>query len=247
MLQWPMREAGSTYLGRAPAARCARLEPGPHPRVRRRVRVAAGQRRLARLTATCAGCGNKPVRRKGPSLEDLLKATSDDARERAMVLLLESARHNLGAPRTINLPSLPLELLHLRNQARFVIDDHQQRPRRRLPGLAARSGRDGAAHDHPAAGRRRHADARQRLGRTRLGPPVQGGGAHCGTRRIGVSAFTRRGDRGVRARREPRPDRAGAHAGAVLHAASAAAARAKRPTRTTGASRQLGGWCLVGD
>ena len=27
---------------------------------------------------------------------------------RALALLLESARHNLGAPRTINLPSLPL-------------------------------------------------------------------------------------------------------------------------------------------
>ena len=82
MLQWPMREAGSTYLGATGGT----------------------------------------VRRKGPSLEDLLKATSDDARERAMVLLLESARHNLGAPRTINLPSLPLELLHQRNQARYVIE-----------------------------------------------------------------------------------------------------------------------------
>ena len=39
-----------------------------------------------------------------------------------MVLLLESARHNLGAPRTINLPSLPLELLHRRNEGRFAIE-----------------------------------------------------------------------------------------------------------------------------
>jgi hypothetical protein len=66
--------------------------------------------------------GSREVRRRGPSLEDLLKATSDDGRERAMVLLLESARHNLGAPRTINLPSLPLELLHRRNQARYIIE-----------------------------------------------------------------------------------------------------------------------------
>lgn len=66
--------------------------------------------------------GARAVRRKGPSLEDLLRATSDDAHERAMLLLLESARHNLGAPRTINLPSLPLELLHQRHQARYVIE-----------------------------------------------------------------------------------------------------------------------------
>ena len=66
--------------------------------------------------------GDREVRRRGPSLEELLKATSEDARERAMLLLLESARHNLGAPRTINLPSMPLELLHQRNQARYVID-----------------------------------------------------------------------------------------------------------------------------
>lgn len=64
---------------------------------------------------------NKPVNRKGPPLAELLVLNSDDSRERAMALLLASARHNLGAPRTINLPSLPLELLHARNQARFVI------------------------------------------------------------------------------------------------------------------------------
>ncbi len=69
--------------------------------------------------------GGKPVRRKGPSLLDLLKAQTDDSQERAMTLLRESARHNLGAPRTINLPSLPLELLHIRNQARFVITAHE--------------------------------------------------------------------------------------------------------------------------
>jgi hypothetical protein len=63
------------------------------------------------------------VRRSGPALADLLTTDSGDARERAMALLLEGARHNLGAPRTINLPSLPLELLHRRNQGRFVIVD----------------------------------------------------------------------------------------------------------------------------
>lgn len=65
--------------------------------------------------------GGKAVKRRGPALNELLAQRSDDARERALALLLESARHNLGAPRTINLPSLPLELLHIRNEARFVI------------------------------------------------------------------------------------------------------------------------------
>jgi len=69
--------------------------------------------------------GGRPVRRKGPSLVELLEAQSDDASERAGLLLIESARHNLGAPRTINLPSLPLELLHRRHQARFVVETSQ--------------------------------------------------------------------------------------------------------------------------
>ncbi|MGE0359936.1 MAG: hypothetical protein AB7H93_08350 [Vicinamibacterales bacterium] len=65
--------------------------------------------------------GGRAVRRNGPALLDLLKAQTDDSRERAMTLLLESARDNLGAARTINLPSLPLELLHRRNQGRFAV------------------------------------------------------------------------------------------------------------------------------
>ncbi|HUU35149.1 MAG TPA: hypothetical protein VMW48_13885 [Vicinamibacterales bacterium] len=64
---------------------------------------------------------DKAVKRSGLPLEELLRLDSTDARDRAMALLLEGARHNLGAPRTINLPSLPLELLHVRNQGRFVI------------------------------------------------------------------------------------------------------------------------------
>lgn len=68
---------------------------------------------------------NKEVSRRGPSLTELLATPTDDARARARALLLASARHNLGAPRTINLPSLPLELLHERNEARFVIDQSE--------------------------------------------------------------------------------------------------------------------------
>ena len=41
--------------------------------------------------------------------------------ERARPLLSQSAKHNLGLPRTTNLPNLPLEFLHRRNRQRFVI------------------------------------------------------------------------------------------------------------------------------
>ena len=38
----------------------------------------------------------------------------------ARTLLREGAKHNLGLPRTTNLPNLPLEFLHPRNRRRFV-------------------------------------------------------------------------------------------------------------------------------
>jgi hypothetical protein len=69
---------------------------------------------------------NKDVARRGPSLAALLQAPTADALDRARTLLMASAQHNLGAPRTINLPSLPLELLHPRNQARFRIDQSER-------------------------------------------------------------------------------------------------------------------------
>jgi hypothetical protein len=43
--------------------------------------------------------------------------TSDAARQ----LLEDSARHNMGLPRTTNLPNLPLEFIHPRNRDRFVV------------------------------------------------------------------------------------------------------------------------------
>ena len=36
-------------------------------------------------------------------------------------MLADSARFNLGSPRTINLPNLPLELLHARHASRFSV------------------------------------------------------------------------------------------------------------------------------
>lgn len=120
--QWPLRGAGQT-TGAALTGR----------RDLTRIRTLVSEVAFVPLPGNVGwlgyrdvtSIGGRAVRRKGPSLLDLLKAQTDDSRERAMTLLLESARHNLGAPRTINLPSLPLELLHRRNQARFAITAHE--------------------------------------------------------------------------------------------------------------------------
>jgi hypothetical protein len=61
----------------------------------------------------------KAVRDPGPPLAQLLSGGADD-QEQARLLLLQSASQNLGAPRTTNLPNLPLELLHPRNRHRFA-------------------------------------------------------------------------------------------------------------------------------
>lgn len=106
------------------------LTPGTYKRDIFRLRILESEVAFVSLPANAGWLGfrdvqrvkGKPVKRRSRSLTELLVLETADARDRALALLLESARHNLGAPRTINLPSLPLELLHLRNQARFVID-----------------------------------------------------------------------------------------------------------------------------
>lgn len=65
----------------------------------------------------------KAVKRQGPALAALLASPTDDGRARAQALLQAGARYNLGAPRTINLPNLPLELLHARNRARYTLEE----------------------------------------------------------------------------------------------------------------------------
>jgi hypothetical protein len=120
--QWPMRGAGAT-TGAVPSGR----------RDLTRIRALVSDVAFVPLPGNVGWLGyrdvvqigGRPVRRVGPSLVELLKAHTDDSRERAMTLLLESAKHNLGAARTINLPSLPLELLHPRNQARFIVSAHE--------------------------------------------------------------------------------------------------------------------------
>jgi hypothetical protein len=50
----------------------------------------------------------------------LTAALSAPGLDRARALLEESAKHNLGLPRTSNLPNLPLEFLHRRNRQRLA-------------------------------------------------------------------------------------------------------------------------------
>ncbi|MFA5911017.1 MAG: hypothetical protein WC815_19750 [Vicinamibacterales bacterium] len=56
----------------------------------------------------------------GPSLGVLLTDADQGDYDQARLLLAESARLNLGLPRTTNLPNLPLEFLHPRNRRRFT-------------------------------------------------------------------------------------------------------------------------------
>lgn len=62
----------------------------------------------------------KAVSDTGPPLAVLMSEGTAGAYEAARRLLAESAAHNLGAARTINLPNLPLELLHPRHRRRFT-------------------------------------------------------------------------------------------------------------------------------
>ena len=55
------------------------------------------------------------------SLNAVLANGAVDDYARARTMLADSARFNLGTPRTINLPNLPLEILHPRHAKRFSI------------------------------------------------------------------------------------------------------------------------------
>ena len=55
----------------------------------------------------------------GPALATILSDGAKDDYDQARLLLGQSAEHNLGFPRTTNLPNLPLEFLHPRNRHRL--------------------------------------------------------------------------------------------------------------------------------
>jgi len=69
----------------------------------------------------------------GPSLGVLLTDEDRDDYDQARLLIAESARLNLGMPRTTNLPNLPLEFLHPRNRRRFA---HRLDGTEKIRGLA---------------------------------------------------------------------------------------------------------------
>ena len=62
----------------------------------------------------------KAIKDRGVALVQLMIEGASDDFDQARLLLADSAAHNLGAPRTINLPNLPLELLHPRHRHRFT-------------------------------------------------------------------------------------------------------------------------------
>ncbi|HYE86602.1 MAG TPA: hypothetical protein VEA16_09620 [Vicinamibacterales bacterium] len=62
----------------------------------------------------------KKIAESGPSLALVLSDGAKDDYDQARLLLAQSAEHNLGFPRTTNLPNLPLEFLHPRNRHRLT-------------------------------------------------------------------------------------------------------------------------------
>ena len=63
----------------------------------------------------------KPVRDREQRLVAVLSSTAADTRERAFALVQEGARFNLGPERTVNVPTLPLQLLARGNRPRFRV------------------------------------------------------------------------------------------------------------------------------
>ena len=80
-----------------------------------------GFRRVAKVAG-------KAVDDEAVSLNAALTAGTQDDYAKARAMLADSARYNLGTPRTTNLPNLPLELLHQRNAHRFTarVEGQQQ-------------------------------------------------------------------------------------------------------------------------
>jgi hypothetical protein len=83
-----------------------------------------GVRRVLRVNG-------KSVESSSPSLLDALQASAGDRDALIKEIVRASSAYNLGASRTINMPTVPLELLHPRNRARFSF---------RLAGTATISG-----------------------------------------------------------------------------------------------------------
>ena len=80
----------------------------------------------------------KPVKDPGVSLAQLMTDGARNDYDQARLLLADSAAYNLGAPRTINLPNLPLELLHPRHRHRFAQELYAREKIRGTPTVLLR-------------------------------------------------------------------------------------------------------------
>jgi hypothetical protein len=63
----------------------------------------------------------KPVEKPGIAFKKLVELVSTNATAEIRWMIEEASKHNLGNPRTINTPNLPLDLLHRRNRRRFQV------------------------------------------------------------------------------------------------------------------------------
>lgn len=85
-----------------------------------------GQRRVQRLNG-------RRLHTTAPTLDVLFGASGDDQLRHARAIADENARHNLGAARSINVPTLPLDLLDARHAAAFAVTTGADRVIRGVP------------------------------------------------------------------------------------------------------------------
>lgn len=65
----------------------------------------------------------KRVKDGGPSISEVLTASGSDL-TRARAIAKASARHNLGLPRTVNVPTAPLDIVHPLHRDAHVYERH---------------------------------------------------------------------------------------------------------------------------
>lgn len=93
----------------------------------------------------------RPARTGAPDLRNLYASTGNDQAALAREIADENARHNIGHPRTMNVPTLPLELLHARHESVYTVsvDGVERRGGHDIWRLDFREGATGSivAHD----------------------------------------------------------------------------------------------------
>jgi hypothetical protein len=85
----------------------------------------------------------RPVRGDAPRLADLFTRVGADRLVAAKQIADENARHNLGHPRTTNVPTLPLDLLHPSHRSAYTVSMGRI-DRRQGVGVARLEFREGA-------------------------------------------------------------------------------------------------------